>query len=353
MKLGFSVFLHDSINKQDEIRIQQYANSGFSGIFTSLNLPEDDPATLTHNLAALGRCAKENNLELTVDISASAYKRLELDVYDPTPLISLGVNRLRIDDGIDMESIATLSNRLSIALNASTISEIDISRLLQNGADFKHLEAWHNYYPREATGLDLDWFDKKNRWLQAAGFSVMAFIPGNSILRGPVFATLPTLEKHRFASPFSAAVELTQLHVDDIYLGDPGLTYKTLTQFACLQKEQCILIRARLKSNAPKYLSEVFHQRADVARDCIRLTEGRQLATEKVEVANTTVRNAGAITLDNYLSGRYMGELEIIKKSLPPDRTVNVIGCVIEEDLALLQMIKPNQKLKIEKVSDE
>ena len=100
-------------------------------------------------------------------------------------------------------------------------------------------------------------------------------------------------------------------------------------------------------------MSEVFHQRADVARDCIRLTEGRQLATEKVEVANTTVRNAGAITLDNYLSGRYMGELEIIKKSLPPDRTVNVIGCVIEEDLALLQMIKPNQKLKIEKVSDE
>lgn len=39
--------------------------------------------------------------ELTADISASAYRRLELDVYDPTPLISLGVNRLRIDDGID------------------------------------------------------------------------------------------------------------------------------------------------------------------------------------------------------------------------------------------------------------
>lgn len=352
MKLGFSVFLHNPLYEKAKEQIEYYANNGFSGIFTSLNLPEDDPTMLMANLSTLGHYAKAHHLELTVDISKTAYTRLNLDVTDPSSLIKLGVTRLRIDDGITIKDIATLSNQLPIALNASTISVEDIENLHRHGATFQNLEAWHNYYPRKATGLETTWFDEKNQWLKNVGFSVMAFTPGNTALRGPVFATLPTLEKHRYMNPFAAALELMTLHVDSIYLGDPGVTDGTLRQFAAFQNDQCVLFRAHFKKNAPRYLNQVFHQRPDIARDSVRLMEGRQLATGNIDVDHTTARNTGAITLDNHLAGRYMGELELVKHLLPPDQTVNVIGQVIDEDFPLLQLLAPKQRIMLEKVSD-
>jgi hypothetical protein len=45
-----------------------------------------------------------------------------------------------------------------------------------------------------------------------------------------------------------------------------------------------------------------------------------------------------------------MGEIQIVKRALPADEKVNVVGQVIAEDQALINHIKAGQKFYIESV---
>lgn len=137
------------------------AQTGFSGIFTSLHIPEDDASHYRKRLTDLGDIAKSYHLDLMVDISGDALTRAGFSFHQTQELIEIGVTGLRMDYHISNQQIAELSQKISIALNASTITEMDIQELRKAGADFDHLEAWHNYYPRPETGLDKNWYHTK------------------------------------------------------------------------------------------------------------------------------------------------------------------------------------------------
>ncbi|WP_125567881.1 MupG family TIM beta-alpha barrel fold protein [Companilactobacillus insicii] len=352
--LGFSVYLNKVLEKEEFNQIEKYAKAGFKGVFTSINLPEDDPKNLLHNLAELGQVCEANNLHLTLDISSESMKRLNLSL-DPEgfeSLTDLHVDMLRIDDGITNQQIAEVSKKLKLALNASTIVESDVDELIQYGADFDNLEAWHNYYPRVNTGLSNDWFYQKNQWLKQKGFTVMAFIPGDTNLRGPVHAGLPTLEDDRYNNPLSSAINMSRFDVDKVFLGDPVIKDETLHQFEEYYQNNVILLHANILKNAPSYITKVMHQRADVARDVVRLREGRPWNTVMIPPKNTVKRERGAITLDNSISGRYQGELQLLKRDLPVDKTVNVIGQISDDDIDLLDNCGANQAIKICETED-
>lgn len=345
--LGFSAYLHSSLTKNDLQMFDKFVQAGFKGVFTSINLPEDDPKVLLDNLQALGQLCFDNDLELTLDISSSALKRLNLKLdADLHVFKDLHVTMLRIDDGITTQGIARLSNGMKVALNASTIEQQEIDELVDAKANFANLEAWHNYYPRENTGLDNDWFNDKNQWLKANNFTVMAFVPGDSNLRAPVYKGLPTLEQHRYENPLAAALDMKEMLVDRIYIGDPALCNSTFEQFRNYFKENVLQIRAHF-DHAPEYITQIMHQRADVARDVVRLREGRPLNKTEVRPINSNIRKPGSITLDNSLSGRYQGELQLVKYQLPADNTVNVIGQITDADISLLKYCVANQAIQL------
>src|SRR5699024_7221589 len=109
---------------------------------------------------------------------------------------------------------------LIVGLNASTLTEADYEQLIQHGADFSNVEAWHNYYPKPNTGLDGKWFYEKNMWLKSKRFRISAFVPGDRNLRLPLYESLPTLEDHRYQNPLAGSLSLTQNYkVDDVYIG--------------------------------------------------------------------------------------------------------------------------------------
>ncbi|WP_334329605.1 MupG family TIM beta-alpha barrel fold protein [Companilactobacillus sp. HBUAS59699] len=352
--LGFSVYLNNELTKEELNRIEKYTQAGFTGVFTSINLPEDDPNNLLKNLNTLGQICLKNNLHLTLDISSASMERLNLalDADGFKTLTDLNVEMLRIDDGITNQQIAAASKNLKLALNASTIVDADVKELKAAQADFDNLEAWHNYYPRTNTGLSVDWFYQKNHWLKENGFTVMAFVPGDTKLRGPVHAGLPTLEDDRGKNPLSSAIKLAQLDVDKVFLGDPIIKDGTLRQFEEYYRNQVILLHAQILENAPDYITKIMHQRADVARDVVRLREGRPWNTVMIPPKNQVVREAGAITLDNSIAGRYQGELQLLKRDLPADKTVNVIGQIVAEDIDLLDNCGANQAVKLCKIED-
>ena len=344
---GFSIFLNEDLSKETETYIEQMAKHGFSGIFTSLHIPEDDVARYRERLSVLGGLAKRHNLQLMVDISGEALQRAGFSFDHPEELLAIGVTGLRMDDHITNQTIARLSKMITVALNASTIVETDIQALQAAQANFQQIEAWHNYYPRPETGLDLRWYCAKNQWLKQQGLTIQAFVPGDEGLRGPIFAGLPTLEGHREQHPLASALDL-QSTTDHVYIGDSRLSARSMRQFAAYLKEQVIVLAAESYDAQFEYVLGEHRNRLDEARDVVRSANARFQPIPDVSPRPPQVREKGAITLDNQRYLRYMGEIQVVKHPLPADERVNVVGRVCSKDQALITYIRGGQKFRIE-----
>lgn len=347
---GFSVYLNDW-SQEKEKYIHKMADCGFKGIFTSLHIPEDDVSKYLDRLTNLSEIARRRNLKLMIDISGDALKHVGLSVDRPLNILESGINGLRMDDGMSWKAIARLSDRLTVGLNASTLTESDYQQLMKYHADFSNIEAWHNYYPRPETGLDEGWFLEKNRWLKSKHFKITAFAPGDSELRLPLYETLPTLEIHRHQSPLASALSLMNNYlVDCVYIGDPGLSDVSRDQFReYLCNNALLLHAASICKKWNPYIYREHQNRMDPAKYAIRSEQSRMMNRhEDIQPENTASRRRkGSITLDNNLYKRYKGELQIVKEELPFDIKVNVIGQIIDKDLPLLELIQSGTKFKI------
>ncbi len=348
MKLGASVYLHVPIEEQLSY-LEKINLYGFQTLFTSLHIPEDDVSLYADRLQRLGRFAEKKGMALVCDVSPQSMAHLKLTWEKASLLRDWGVTGLRIDYGIDAETVARISRSLEIVVNASTVRTEDIAALKHAGVAFDHIEGWHNFYPRPETGLGRENFNKINERLREAGFKRMSFIPGD-VKRGPLYEGLPTLEAHRHWSPFAAWLDLySQKAVDTVIVGDPQLSEESLQQLALFQQQGVILLRAKACVEDPPIIDKQCN-RPDEARDVIRSVQSREIAQQmkqKVKPNQTTERLLGTITMDNERYGRYQGEIQLTKRDLQADDKVNVIGRVIEEDRPLLEHLKANQLFSI------
>lgn len=345
---GISVYLSEELTSASIDWIERMREGGFTSIFTSLHIPEDDPTTYTERLQQLGALASRLKMELVADIAPSSLQALGKTWDDAHALLEWGVTGLRVDYSVTPKQVADLSRHMMVALNASTLTEAELEEMLRQGLRREHVEAWHNFYPRLETGLERSWFDERNDWLHAQGIRVQAFIPGDERLRGPLHETLPTLEMHRHQSPFSCYIDL-QATVDRILIGDPCISNQTMRQFREYD-EGVIVLRATTR-NHDDSVPTSHTNRMDPARDVIRSVESRAYGRpgdHLIQPRDTEERVLGSITIDNERYGRYAGELQITKRDLPADERVNVIGRIIEEDRSLIQQIGPGGRFQIE-----
>jgi hypothetical protein len=319
--------------------------AGFTGVFTSLQLSEAKPEIIRQRLDQLVANCHQLGLTIMADVSAASLQRLGIALHDGKAIQALGLDGLRIDDGIDMTTVAVLSHTMAIALNASTLSACMIDQLANAKANLRHIEAWHNFYPRPETGLDPAWFAQKNKWLHALGFKTMAFISGDAQQRGPLFAGLPTLEAHRGLLPLAAYLELRQLAIDHVYVGDPQLSPRSIAAFQAYVHDQVLLIQ--VQTDDERLLHLTWHSRPDIAQKVVRLAEARlEHIFATPQPAQTDPRPRGSITLDNSAYGRYAGELQLTRCDLPADPRVNVIGKIEPSNLPLLDQIGPHQAIR-------
>ncbi|MES5783083.1 DUF871 domain-containing protein [Lacticaseibacillus rhamnosus] len=343
--IGFSCYLNDSATEQQAAYLKQMQQAGFTGVFTSLQLSEAKPEIIRQRLDQLVANCHQLGLTIMADVSAASLQRLGIALHDGKAIQALGLDGLRIDDGIDMTTVAALSHTMAIALNASTLSACMIDQLANAKANLRHIEAWHNFYPRPETGLDPAWFAQKNKWLHALGFKTMAFISGDAQQRGPLFAGLPTLEAHRGLLPLAAYLELRQLAIDHVYVGDPQLSPRSIAAFQSYVHDQVLLIQVQTEDERLLHLT--WHSRPDIAQKVVRLAEARlEHIFATPQSAQTDPRPRGSITLDNSAYGRYAGELQLTRCDLPADPRVNVIGKIEPSNLPLLDQIGPHQAIR-------
>ncbi|MED1603413.1 DUF871 domain-containing protein [Alkalihalophilus marmarensis] len=346
---GFSVYLGQQTYPELKNYLVKMKEAGFQTVFTSLHIPEDDPTVYKEKLQQLAQLTSDLSLDLVADISPASLGHLGYSFEQADELIEWGISGLRIDYGIDSDIIVSLSQKMKIVLNASTLTAEAIQNLIKKGLVTQNVEAWHNYYPRPETGLDKEAFIQKNEQLRHYGIMMAAFVPGDAKRRGPLYKGLPTLEKHRDTSPFTAAIELWRLgKIDKVLIGDPDLSESTIHAFK--RYDQGILtFRTHLypmNEEVKAIVNQTHTQRMDAARDVIRSQNARIYVQENninVLPERCHARPRGTITIDNGTNGRYEGELQVTKTTLAPHPGVNVVGNVILRDELLLDLLQPGE----------
>lgn len=132
-------------------------------------------------------------------------------------------------------------------------------------------------------------------------------------------------------------------NVDDVIIGDSLTSIETLSMLKEAFEEDTISLRVWLHKEYQDLASNTFLVRRDHPKYILRLNAPRK---ENVLMTFTGKRIVGAITMDNYLYGRYGGEVQICLSELEADARVNVIGYVHPEDIPLLSCIKNTTKIK-------
>ena len=283
-----------------------------------------------------------------VDIDQSSLKKLKISMDTIPNLKKAGITGLRIDDKLPIKKIAELSNLIEIGINASTFSEEELKELLLLNVKRENVQAWFNFYPSPDTGISQQFLEQQVRMFKKYGFTTQAFFAGDENLRGPLYEGLPTLEKQRYYSPLASILELQNMGVDLVYVGDGGISEDSLKQIDTYKNKKQILLHTKKCENGDKdlydYVLGKHNQRPDPAEYVVRCEDSRLHPVPVIKKNNTGKRYIGDITINNDKYQRYMGEIQILKVNLPASEKVNVIGTIIEKDIPLINLIKPSQE---------
>lgn len=357
MLTGISIYpgLNNSLDENVNL-ITIAAKSGCTRIFTSLHIPEASYSRLQNEFNTISAAAAAHQMDIISDVSPRTLEFLNIDELDFTSLAALGVKTARLDYGYPPEDIADFTHNsagIKIQLNASTITAEFLQALRGAQADFRQIDALHNFYPRPGTGLSERFFQQKNALLHAFGIRTGAFLPSFKRPRLPLQAGLPTLEIHRTMSVELSARHLNALGCDTVFIGDCLPTADELTAINST-KSGTVELTIQLQTDdaaVRSLLGHTFTTRADEAQCSFRAQESRELLADiTIAPHNTTSIQRGSVTLDNSDYGRYKGELQISKTDQTADDRVNVIGQIPPTELFMLNYLQPEGKFRFKNI---
>lgn len=342
MRTGISVYLSSPV--QDiERTIEHGAEAGARYAFTSLHIPEDGGAAYADKVRQVLSLLSARGIALIADVGPRTCDLLGLKRIED--LRDLGLEYLRLDYGFSAQQVAELSRVFRIVVNASTVSSDEIASWREAGADVTRFAACHNYYPKPYTGLSLEDVARTNLRLAALGFEIMAFVPGDANVRGPVFEGLPTVETQRGRASKVALNMLELAHgadCDIVLVGDPDLSDAGWAQFAQVSAGY-VDVRCELEPGYDYLRGQIHHDRPDSSALIFRSQESRTSLKPVAVLSDAGAglsRKAGSIAVSNSGYGRYEGELEIARIDLPGDERMNVAGHIAPEAMELLPFIK-------------
>lgn len=313
--------------------------------FTSFHIAEEFNDSFRLKSLELLKQLKENNKKVIVDISPRGIKELQFNsIIDFIKETEIDV--IRCDYGFTEEEMTEIAKYASIAVNASTL-DFELAQKFQKLG--KDVYAIHNFYPRPETGLDEEFFIKRNEELRKANIKIAAFISGDSIQRGPLFEGLPTLEHHRYLPPYVQFAELYyKYNIDLIIVGDPGISTYQQQLISNTLQTGILQLPVTIHDNYKHTMNTPWTIRHDSPSWLARLEESRSFATcgPIIEPFNCIERTKGSITIDNKEYLRYSGEIQIIRKDLASCSKVNVIGHIDDNYLYLLDFVSKSPKIK-------
>lgn len=357
LKYGISVYSSEEYSLEKNKEYISLAKSyGFTNVFTSLNLPEVNYDSKLEQLKDLFAYIQKLGMELTVDVSPSAFRLLGATSKNLIPFKDLCIDCLRLDYGFSYRDIAEMSQNnidINIELNASTLQEEEIKKLMKSNVNIKKLRTCHNYYPKPFTAMCYKDFITKTEMIKGYGLEVGVFIPSQFNKRGPIYEGLPSIEEQRYVNSNLSARLLVHLGLADIiYFGDAYASYKELEAISKVD-EEVLEIGIVIEENALAIertivLDNIHTSRKDSPQYAIRSEESRNYTScaKEMSAHNNDTRTKYSVTIDNQLFKRYAGELMICMRDMPQDARVNIVGYIPKEERELLRLINPGSKFK-------
>lgn len=332
--IGISVYISDL----DYDYILKAKELGARYIFTSLHIKEENYAAIESRVHELIKFVNNYDMELIPDISPITFEKLGIENKDYQAIKDLGFKTVRLDYGFDdFDEVRTLQELFTLVLNASIVNEEYIIKAKQVGINFDNIYVMHNYYPKTDTGLSDAYFRKMNEAFIKHNIKIMAFLPGDNIKRFPLYEGLPTLEKHRNMHPFIAALDLIENYqVKEIFIGDSKAKIETLEMISLYLKNKTILIPIELEKRYEYLYNKPLKVRRDQSDVVVRIQSDR---VDSLPIVDNNVRPKGTLTIENTLSGRYCGEIQLTRKNMKANAGSNVIGHIKSEFVDIVEYV--------------
>ena len=379
-KLGISVYPDKSPKEEVYAYMEKAAKLGFKRIFTCfLSIPEDKRESYLVEFKEFMTKAHELGFEVAADTNPEVFKLIGATPDNLKPFVDLGLDIIRMDGNFGTQGDIQLTrnqDNIKIEFNASMDSGVEL--LIKNGGNREQIIMCHNFFPERYTGLDFDLFQEYNRYWKELNLHTAAFVSSNNENTiGPwqVFCGLPTVEIMRgLPIDLQARLMLAAGNVDDILIGNYPATDEELEALSKINF-QAIEMRVdevpEITANEQMIMYEFgpHWDRYDHSSFMLRSSMPRVKFKEKASVqdfglsSNQTVVDKniphddcdkkvftrGDVLIVNDNLAHYRGELEIVLTEIPNDGERNLVATIKEEELQLLDFIKPGHHFALKK----
>lgn len=353
-KLGISLYPEKSAFDQDKIYLEAAKKYGFSRIFMNLLLFKAvDVEPLVQRIKETIAYGNQLGFETFIDVNPYTLKALEVKESDLGYFSDLGVAGIRLDMGFTGKEEAQMTRNpygLKIEINMSNDDHY-LERIFDYNPDRNRLVGCHNFFPQAYTGLSIPYFVHCSQRFLQKNLQTAAFVTSQvgEIGPWPLHEGLCTIEDHRKLSIGTQVKHLKLLNVvDDIIIGNAYASEAELKEMsiAFATEELCLAIEAAptLTPLERKILEEGGHTyRGDRSEYMIRSSMPRFIYRNETipeNNANDPIRKGDVLIL-NETYGQYKGEVQLALKDRPADRRINKVGHLKEEEIILLDGLKP------------
>lgn len=360
-RLGISIYPEKSSKKEILDYIDLSSEMGFSRIFSCLLSVNKSKDEIKKDFIEINKYAKSKGFEVIVDVAPNIFSNLGISYNDLEFFDEINADGVRLDIGFtgNEEAIMTFNKyNLKIEINMSNNVHI-IDTIMDYMPNRYNLYGCHNFYPHIYSGLNLDYFIKCTERFLKYGIKTAAFVTSqnkNTFGPWPVTQGLPTLEMHRFL-PLDVQIKhfLAIDCIDDILISNCYPSYEELNSLKNLDL-RLITFDVEMKKDVPEVendilFKELHFNRGDKSENMIRSTQSRlKYKGHEFKLFNAPeIIKRGDIVIESSKYGHYAGELQIALKEMKNTGMSNVVGKVCDNEIFLLDYIKPWQKFKFRK----
>lgn len=358
-RLGISIYPEVASLEKNMDYALKASKQGFDRIFTCLLSVEGDKESIVSEFKTLMDYCKGLNFEIIVDVAPHIFKDLNISYNDLSFFKEMGVDGLRLDAGFTglEEAMMTYNKEgLMIELNVSQ-PNCYLENILSYEPDSHMLLGCHNFYPKRRTGLRRELFIENSRNYKKHNIRVAAFISAKDGMLGPWNTSegLCSLEEHRDIKDITVqARDLWNTGVvDDVIIGNCFASDEELEALGQLRRGLLTIdieLEVDITDTENKILFDELHfLRGDASKYSVRSTMPRVKYKEfEILPKNTRGIRRGDVIIENSNMDRYKGELHIALEDFENDGTSNVVGRVREDNLFLIDTIKPWQKFRLQ-----
>ncbi|URZ87893.1 DUF871 domain-containing protein [Floricoccus penangensis] len=360
-KLGISIYPERSNFEADKAYLDLAHKYGFKRVFTSLLEIEGDKDSVLANFRKPIDYANSLGMEVMVDINPALFEQLGVSYDDLSFFDEMGAYGVRLDLGFTGAEEAKMTRNpygIKIEINMSTGTNY-VDNIMSFSPNTDNLLGSHNFYPMRYSGLGLDHFIYCTKKFNKYNLNTMAFVNSHDATFGPWPHNdgLASLEIHRDLELATQVKHMKLLGgIDDISIGNAyasEVELKAMSEaFFSTKPTLKVVTGENITDNEKVCLFESQHSyRGDKSDYILRSTMTRVWYKDREFPAHDTNDiKRGDILIGNVNFGQYKGETQIALQEMPNSGSINVVGRISDDELFLLDYLKPWGDFQFEEV---